>query len=333
MGWNKIYDREPNEKEKEVLELFHLIFSSENRVHIFPDIPPKILSGATKTFLKLQTDELLIAIFDETMIMKNGELGFAFTTKRLYWKNQSEKPRILEYSKIPILPKAKGLLKDNIDLGVGTYLELTNHSEKCNQIIKFLSRAKEIYNNKNIERSNNNEGKVWYIFSEGNQLGPYDENAIKMLILTNQISTNNALLWRQGMSQWQPFSKVSEFNDILKNSPQKNFNNEKSNQKTSKTIQANHITEKTNSSSFKNKIDLNNTSLDELLTLPGVNLFEAKKILSEKAKKGYFKSYDEIQDFLSLKPHLFEKFKEYTIISHPNTTNNSLSAGKRVIDF
>lgn len=51
----------------------------------------------------------------------------------------------------------------------------------------------------------------WYYGREGQQYGPIDEAALRVRIATSEIRADD-LIWREGMAEWAPLNKISQFN-------------------------------------------------------------------------------------------------------------------------
>ena len=94
-----------------VIKCFNELFTPSKRIYVQPNIAPQVLLGAQ--YINLQSDEQLIAIFDETFT-KNAKVGFAFTTRGVYWQNQYEKVRVVDYAS----------LKGPFEIGGGGVLRL-----------------------------------------------------------------------------------------------------------------------------------------------------------------------------------------------------------------
>jgi len=52
----------------------------------------------------------------------------------------------------------------------------------------------------------------WYFGKEGQQYGPIDEAALRARIAGGAVSGSD-LIWTEGMAEWTPLSKVSQFSD------------------------------------------------------------------------------------------------------------------------
>ena len=48
----------------------------------------------------------------------------------------------------------------------------------------------------------------WYYGENGGQLGPVDDHALQALIAQGRI-TSQTLVWREGMTNWQPYSSLA----------------------------------------------------------------------------------------------------------------------------
>jgi membrane protease subunit (stomatin/prohibitin family) len=56
------------------------------------------------------------------------------------------------------------------------------------------------------------------LFVNGQQYGPYDQQVVSQMLANNSIS-RDALVWRQGMSQWIKISDLNEFNTAFSSPP------------------------------------------------------------------------------------------------------------------
>jgi hypothetical protein len=50
----------------------------------------------------------------------------------------------------------------------------------------------------------------WMVRARGEQYGPYDTDFLLWMVATEQIEADAALVWRQGMSYWEPLIAVRE---------------------------------------------------------------------------------------------------------------------------
>jgi hypothetical protein len=110
------FPRPPQGGELEVIEALNQHLSASEKFHVWPKIPNHKLNGAKNSFLKLEEDELLLALCDTTVFKDNAKNGFALTTKRIYWKNLADQPKTLAYQDLigPI-----EITKAGCDLGQG----------------------------------------------------------------------------------------------------------------------------------------------------------------------------------------------------------------------
>ncbi|ALC89214.1 hypothetical protein AM500_05005 [Bacillus sp. FJAT-18017] len=78
-------------------------------------------------------------------------------------------------------------------------------------------------------------------------------------------------------------------------------------------------------------LDLNTATEEELAQLPGVGFILAKRALSERTKKGGFRSFDEFTELLNIKPHNIEKIRLLATVKAPESAAPQ-TAG-RMVDF
>ena len=54
----------------------------------------------------------------------------------------------------------------------------------------------------------------WYAGIDGQQAGPFTQDALKQLIQQGRI-TQDTLMWKQGMANWDPAKQISELSDFF----------------------------------------------------------------------------------------------------------------------
>jgi len=141
----KIYPRSPTPLETRVIEAFRRhIRAVRGSLFTFLRIPEEKLAGAKSTYLKIRHDELLLAIYDATLL-STAQAGTTLTTKRLYWKNgPSSDPKEIEYADIP------GPLSweyEALELGNGLKIFFEETLNKTS-VLEFLREAARIYGNR-----------------------------------------------------------------------------------------------------------------------------------------------------------------------------------------
>lgn len=79
-------------------------------------------------------------------------------------------------------------------------------------------------------------------------------------------------------------------------------------------------------------VDLNNSSEQELATLPGVGLIIAKRATGMRESRGGFRSVEDFGAALGLKPHVVERIRPLVSVGQTRRARQSSSQG-RVVDF
>jgi DNA uptake protein ComE-like DNA-binding protein len=75
-----------------------------------------------------------------------------------------------------------------------------------------------------------------------------------------------------------------------------------------------------------NLIDLNTADLDTLLALPGIGVAEAKSLIKHRDVAGPFTSTKQVFDFLNLKPHHANQWKDRVVINETISPQTSTTA-------
>jgi len=82
-------------------------------------------------------------------------------------------------------------------------------------------------------------------------------------------------------------------------------------------------------------LDINHCTLEELMTLPGIGIAQAKHAMQHRSEQGGFRSADEFVDILEIKPHFAAQLFRMITVSAPATPVIHADAGgsRRRIDF
>jgi DNA uptake protein ComE-like DNA-binding protein len=80
-------------------------------------------------------------------------------------------------------------------------------------------------------------------------------------------------------------------------------------------------------------VDLNNATVDQLLTLPEFTLPSAEQFVAERQQRGGFQSVEQVAEFLNLKPDQADKLGRTTVLHPGPRTSSSAPASGRVINF
>lgn len=84
-------------------------------------------------------------------------------------------------------------------------------------------------------------------------------------------------------------------------------------------------------------VDINRCTQDELMSLPGIGVAQAKKALEYRAQNGGFRSLDEFVDVLQIKPHFAVQIFDRATVSQPAPKSTPQPApgkqSRRTIDF
>ena len=80
-------------------------------------------------------------------------------------------------------------------------------------------------------------------------------------------------------------------------------------------------------------IDVNNAPVDDLLTLPGITLADAERLIIERQSRLGFGSPDDIGTFLGFPPHAIQRLRERVALKPFVGAGPVTSARRRVVDF
>jgi hypothetical protein len=208
----------------------------------------------------------------------------------------------------------------------------------------------------------------WMVGSAGQQLGPLDAEGIRALIAQGKIDPKTVLVWREGLGDWLPMRAIAELggagvrfgsgpagppNELPgppAEQPRPPAQAEPSlwdepspppvgPPKTFTPIvvdtgpPAAESARQRPTPAADGRVDLNNASLEELLTLPGFNLALASRLVQQRGQRRGFQTLEELGEFLALPPHKVAHLVDLVLLAPPAGSGVVTSARKRVIDF
>ncbi len=95
--------------------------------HVAPNIPERVATAAVQTYLGLDADELILAVYDPTLGAA-AEGGCALTTRRLCWFDHDDASRrdsrSRDYADLPMIVELKGRISPRLGLGAGEEMSL-----------------------------------------------------------------------------------------------------------------------------------------------------------------------------------------------------------------
>jgi DNA uptake protein ComE-like DNA-binding protein len=288
-------------------------------------IPDKKLRNVIEHF-PLPKGEEVIALVDAT-VFGSCKYGLAICREGMYvnnsWTSRIRKGFITwnEFKKANIkkIDTYEVEINENFTVGLaGSALKPQKLIEILEHIQSYLNGENEYARNPHVKIATpsspppliKKQDEQWMIAIEGKQYGPYDKQTIKHMIHSKQIKPEETYVWKRGMENWEILIDIEEFQDeILPIPPAPSLPSKEK-----------KLTE---------KVELNEASLEELLSLPGVNMEKARVFLEQRERKNGFHDYNEVREVLRVQPHQFEKIRATTKLKPIGSTTNS----GRVIDF
>ncbi|MEH7236385.1 helix-hairpin-helix domain-containing protein [Bacillus sp. JJ1562] len=166
----------------------------------------------------------------------------------------------------------------------------------------------------------------WMLAIEGEQYGPYSTGMVKEMISSGQVKAEVTYGWKQGMEQWRFLHSLSDFGQ------------QTSAPMTPPPLPGMTTTETTEVENEnvgfvrpqEGTLDLNTATVEDLLSLPGIDLKVAEKFIEERTKRTGFTHFHEVRKVMNLQPHQFEQIRKSTTLQP--LRSNVVGRG-RVIDF
>ena len=163
----------------------------------------------------------------------------------------------------------------------------------------------------------------WMLAIEGEQYGPYLTGIVIEMIRSGQVNPEVTYGWKQGMEQWSFLHSISDFgqqeSSLMSPPPIPGM--------APAAVEKGHV-------DFvrpqEGTVELNTATVEDLLTLPGIDLNVAEQFIEERTKRNGFTHYHEVRKVMNIQPHQFEQIRKATTLQPLRSTG--VGRG-RVIDF
>jgi hypothetical protein len=304
---------------------------SATRLHV-SDIPSAKLANARST-MQIPLEEPVIALIDTT-VFGSAKDGLVVCETGLYWKNIYLSPEFLTWDEFSELKfeLSKGLISAKIHFTDGRILDLSGCSEIVTLVVDLLNELQRLAREHGHRPA---ETFAWMVAVHQEQFGPYDTESLQQLVAERRFDASSMLVWREGMPQWTAYHSVPELVPVEAQEPDPATPPPLPGAPTlADTVAAQqHIPGDSASGANEEKVDLNNTNLDELLCLPGLTLTSAKRLMQERARRSGFQAAREVGEWLELPPHQVQRLSEHVIFKPYRGTDASPTSRGRVVDF
>lgn len=177
---------------------------------------------------------------------------------------------------------------------------------------------------------------TWIIAIDGQQFGPYDAGTLKGMIRSKQIDPLACLVWCEGMDYWAPLNQEPRLQAALSGQPAAGAAGAAS-APAAASVSAPAAPQpqpqpqpRPEQSSL---VDVNNASVEDLLSLEAMTLERAELLISERASRLGFACVEEVGEVLGLQPHQVERLRGQVRIGEFKRDGPVTSARGRVIDF
>lgn len=290
-------------------------------------IPEKKLNRAIAEY-PIPPEDKVIALLDCT-VFGSGKYGMAVCESGLYvnhdWSATVRKGYLTwdEFVHTDIVAHGKW----EVDVASNFVVNFAASDIKQDQLITLLKHIQTYFAERltqSVEGLGKNHAKEpsseqWMLAIEGELFGPYSTGIVKEMIRSGQIKVDTTYGWKQGMEQWRFLESLPEFG-----------------QQTSATLTPPPLPEMTPTRNvnfaqqLEKVLELNTATVEDLLSLPGVDLNLAEKVIEERTNKNGFTNYHEIRKIMNLQPHQFEHIRKTTTLQP--LRSNPIGMG-RVIDY
>lgn len=184
----------------------------------------------------------------------------------------------------------------------------------------------DIYSERQYNTFKNNEEKL------KNQRYEIRSKQMKLNNLEKQVSEYDETLenlWKKVSDLNRDISKRESNQKNKQKSPDPVINTDKNENTVKPSDNKNEDTIKPSDNNQTKKININTASIDEIKTLPNINLIQAKKIIQMREDGNYVESFDDLTSKLNLKPYQLSEIKNLVVIDEVVNDND----GGRFIDL
>lgn len=142
----------------------------------------------------------------------------------------------------------------------------------------------------------------WMLARDGQTFGPFDAGTVEAMLKAGQVDPAAAFAWTEGMPAWLPFRQVPalallEPSTAAPAPPPPPF------AAPPPPAMSSAVPPPSSPSVDDGKVDVNRAEEDDLLSLPGITLERARRMLDERVRGRAFVDAAELGAFLGLAPH------------------------------
>jgi hypothetical protein len=311
----------------------------ETKIFVEP-IPAAKLSNAV-TSMRVEAGDRVLGLIDTT-VFGGAREGLLVCERGIYWKNYGPNPEYLtweEFRDLTLQP-SKNIFAAGIRFSDGRrfQIEVQRVDAVLQLLLELQALAKETIAEPAVESSG------WFVAVGQKQFGPYDLQTLRQLVAAGQLDPAATLAWRDGMAGWQPLASVSELQfgpsrpaappplpSSVQGSPP--LPTAEPAPVVAEIVAPKTPRQESEASVSQGRVDLNNAALDDLLSLPGLTLDAAKRLLHERQLRLGFQTVEDVGAFLDLQPHVAQRLRERTVLKPFVGSGLATSARGRVIDY
>lgn len=212
VNWESVYGRPASDLEGYLLETFRELVPASRRLLAYPQIPADVLAEARRSYLtewdETTPDEWLIAMADPAVHGGGLHLGFAVTTRGVYWRNIGQNPGAAWYEQAPA-PQARATWLDFGPAGAidAQYLD----APTLDALVTFFNLAVAGYR----------DGvpaefvRDWFVRQGADERGPYTEREMAALLRSGALLPYTSEARGAGMTDWAPMPQIDVVAEIL----------------------------------------------------------------------------------------------------------------------
>ncbi|MBM3268549.1 MAG: hypothetical protein FJZ01_12945 [Candidatus Sericytochromatia bacterium] len=208
MQWEALYGRPATDLEGYALETFHAAFRAARKMFIWPDVPPAALAEARASFLTTEADDLLIALADAAAMGHGGHLGFAVTTRALWWRNIGQAPATAAFASLPD-PVWRGTW---LEFGPAGAIDVQAVDGAMIEALQIWARDLAAATREGVPWD---FVRGWHVRHKDDARGPYTWREVEALLRSGALLPYTSEARGPGLADWTPMVRIDEVKGIL----------------------------------------------------------------------------------------------------------------------
>ncbi len=207
-GWEAVYGRPATDLEGFALETFHAALGSARKLKVWPDVAAEVLAEARRSYLAADEDDWLIAIADPAALGQGAHLGFAVTSRAIWWRNIGQPAGRAAFETM-VGPELKGTW---LEFGEAGSVDMQAVDGATIEALQAWCRTVAAAYRDGVPWDH---VRGWYVRHKEEQRGPYTWRELDALLRSGALLPYTSEAYGPGLEDWTPMARIDEVAAIL----------------------------------------------------------------------------------------------------------------------